>query len=406
MRNTKNLAIRMSLLAGLVIGLPVVSSRLQAQTVTCGGVTTTLPFTDVMSSPFFCQIAEAFFSGLTNGTSATTYSPSDPVNREQMAAFITRTQDSALRRGSKRAALGQFWTAAPNYFLAPGMSLVGVTPQLVASDGEDLWVANFGDNSVSHMRGRDIAHLETVTGITHPFGILVARRFLVVTGLTTPGSVYWLDITFNPVSVEEVTNGLVPSAPASIAFDGVKVWTANFGGSVSILTPDFSPHWGVTNVFTGFTSPQGILFDGSNMWVTDTANGLLKLGPAGEVLQTVTVGSGPGLAVFDGTNIWVPNSASNTVSVVRAATGVVIATLSGNGLNGPFQAAFDGQRILVTNPGGDSVSLWKATDLTPIGSFSPGPGTAPFGACSDGTHFWVTLQGLLGPGKQGGLIQF
>jgi hypothetical protein len=27
----------------------------------------------VMASPFFCQIAEAFFSGLTNGTSATNY---------------------------------------------------------------------------------------------------------------------------------------------------------------------------------------------------------------------------------------------------------------------------------------------------------------------------------------------
>src|SRR6516165_6319957 len=92
MRNYTKLAIRSSLLAGLVIGLAVVSSRLQADTSTCGGVTTTLPFTDVMSSPFFCQIAEAFFSGLTNGTSATTYSPSANVTRDQMAVFITRTR--------------------------------------------------------------------------------------------------------------------------------------------------------------------------------------------------------------------------------------------------------------------------------------------------------------------------
>src|SRR6516225_7224811 len=138
MRNYRRLAIRSSLLAGLVIGLAVISARLQADTSSCGGVTTTLPFTDVMSSPFFCQIAEAFFSGLSNGTSATTYSPSQNVPREQMAAFITRTQDSSLRRGSKRAALQQFWTTTPNYPSGSGglgTTSVGVSPELVKSDG-------------------------------------------------------------------------------------------------------------------------------------------------------------------------------------------------------------------------------------------------------------------------------
>jgi YVTN family beta-propeller protein len=265
---------------------------------------------------------------------------------------------------------------------------------LVASDGEDLWVACFGSNFVTHHRGRDIVVLETVTGITRPFGVLAAMGQVFVTGLSNPGSLYVIGINVvGTTVVTEVTNNGLGSDPASIAFDGTRIWTANFGGSVSIVTPTSLP-WSVTNVTTGFTSPQGILFDGFNMWVTDTAHGLLKLGPAGEVLQTVTVGSGPGLPVFDGTNIWVPNSASNTVSVVRAATGVVIATLSANGLSGPFQAAFDGQRILVTNPGVDRVSLWKATDLTNLGTFSTGAGTVPFGACSDGTHFWITLQGL------------
>ncbi len=83
------------------------SSRLPADTGTCGGAMVTVPFTDVGGNFFFCQIAEAYFSGLTNGTSPTTYSPSDSVPREQMAAFVTRTQDSALRRGSRRAALNQ-----------------------------------------------------------------------------------------------------------------------------------------------------------------------------------------------------------------------------------------------------------------------------------------------------------
>jgi hypothetical protein len=93
-----------------IVVLLFTSSRLPADTGTCGGAMTTLPFTDVAGNVFFCQIAEAYFSGLTNGTTPTTYSPSANVPREQMAAFITRTQDSALRRGSRRAALNQWAT--------------------------------------------------------------------------------------------------------------------------------------------------------------------------------------------------------------------------------------------------------------------------------------------------------
>src|SRR6516165_7512639 len=97
-------------LSSTIVVLLLTSNRLPADTGTCGGAMTTLPFTDVMGNIFFCQIAEAFFSGLTNGTTPTTYSPNDFVRRDQMSAFVTRTQDSALRRGSRRAALGQWAT--------------------------------------------------------------------------------------------------------------------------------------------------------------------------------------------------------------------------------------------------------------------------------------------------------
>jgi len=69
----------------------------------------------------------------------------------------------------------------------------------------------------------------------------------------------------------------------------------------------------------------------------------------------------------------------------------MLATLSGNGLDGVRAAAFDGERVLATNSAGSSVSLWKAADLTPLGSFSTGSGSAPSGACSDGVSFWIAL---------------
>src|SRR5262249_23257537 len=102
MKINRQLAIRIVLLLSLIVNLTLISTKHHADTGACGGVTTTVPFMDVAGNQFFCQIAEAFFSGLANGTSATTYNPSGNVTRDQMAAFITRTQDSALRRGNKR----------------------------------------------------------------------------------------------------------------------------------------------------------------------------------------------------------------------------------------------------------------------------------------------------------------
>jgi hypothetical protein len=154
----------------------------------------------------------------------------------------------------------------------------------------------------------------------------------------------------------------------------------------------------VTTVTAGFTAPYGILYDGANMWVTDyVAGSLFKLDSNGAIIQHINVGFTPSFPVFDGTNIWVPKFNSDTVTVVRASTGAVLATLTGNGLSGPATAAFDGERILVTNTSGNSVSLWKAADLSPLGSVGTGANTDPFGACSDGLNFWVTFN--INPGK-------
>jgi len=149
---------------------------------------------------------------------------------------------------------------------------------------------------------------------------------------------------------------------------------------------------GTTNV-PGFNQPSGLIFDGANLWLTDQADNVLKkLDSNGAVLQSVPVGASPQFPEFDGANIWVPNFNGASITVVRARDGLVLATLSGNGLNFPVQAAFDGERILVTNLFGNAVSIWKAADLTPIG-FSSSPGSGPFGVCSDGANFWISLKG-------------
>jgi hypothetical protein len=382
-----------ALLLALVLALTVATSPLRADTGTCSGQSLTLPFTDVPgSNPFFCFIAELYFLGITLGTSPTTYSPTAAVTRDGMAAFLDRTHDSAVKRGSRRAALNQFWTTTPQYDITVGNGMLGTTatpfdPRGVASDGADIWVANNSGFSVSRVRASDGRLLETWTNASAPFGVLVALGRVFVTGLDSPGKLYMIDPS-QPVGDVTTVADTLGNLPFGIAFDGARIWTANLNSNnISIIT--LGSRFTVTNV-GGFSQPYGIIYDGANIWVTNS-NGLVKLNSSGGVIQTVTVGGTPRFPVYDGTNIWVPNATSNSVSVVRPSDGTVLATLTGNGLSGPRAAAFDGQRILVTNILGHSVSLWKAADFTPLGSFATGAGSSPAEVCSDGLNFWITL---------------
>ena len=350
------------------------------------------PFTDVAADAFCPFVLEIFYIGITTGTTPTTYDPTSNVNRLQMAAFLSRTVDGVLKRGSRRAALNQFWTTEANAGLA--VTTVGSGPAKVVSDGEDLWVSNSLGNSVTRVRGRDGRVLETWTGATTAVGMLSAIGRVFVTGFVSPGKLYRIDPSQAAGVVTTVATNL-GGGPVGIAYDGSRIWTANNDGSVSIVTPGSAIPWTVTTVADG-NNLVGALFDGANIWVTDTTlNNLNKLNSAGAILQTVTVGANPLTPAFDGSNIWVP-TLSGSVAVVRASNGAILATLTGNGLNQPVAAAFDGQRILVTNAadGASSVSLWKSADLTPIGVFSTGGGSQPNNACSDGINFWITLTNL------------
>jgi len=294
--------------------------------------------------------------------------------------------DGTLKRGSRRAALGQFWTAKSTPLV--GVTTLGPTDgvALLASDGTNVWSGNNLGGTVARVSASDGKLLEEWTGATDAFGVVAASGFIVATGRTSPGKLYRIDPSQPAGAVTTVATNLGDN-PQGLTFDGTRIWTANFGGSLSIVTPGFLP-WTVTTV-SGFAGPSGMIFDGSNVWLTEgNGNTLVKLDAVGGVLQTVTVGGAPLYPVFDGANIWVPNIAGSSVSVVHASTGAVLATLTGNGLAGPAAAAFDGQRIAVSNNVGSNVSFWKAADLTPLGFF-PVAASPLFGIASDGVLFWT-----------------
>ena len=350
------------------------------------------PFTDTAADAFCPFVLEIFTLGITTGTTPTTYAPGDSVTRLQMAAFLSRAVDRALSRGSRRAVSERFWS--PRSAGSLGLTTIPSNPLMIACDGADVWIAHSAPGLVSRVRGSDGKLLETWTGATLAFLPLVAMDGVFVAGGGNTGALY--RILPNQPAGSVTTVATLGSYPAGIAFDGARIWTANIGsGSVSIVTPGASLPWTVTNVTAGFSAPNGLAYDGANMWVTDFTEGtIFKLNENGGILKTVLVGTAPHRPVFDGTSIWVPNRDSDSVTVVRASNGAVLATLTGNGLKGPDSAAFDGERVLVTDALGDAVSLWKAADLTPLGALATGASTTPRGVCSDGLNFWFTLSDI------------
>jgi hypothetical protein len=384
---------------GLVLGLLAIGA------VGAGSVSRVVqdscgPFTDV--SPVFCPyVLEVYYTGISAGTSATTFSPNAALTRGQGAVFAAKGLDQALARSSRRAALNQSWTTAPHWDIGLGLTTVGAEPSLLQSDGTDLWVPNFADGTVTRVRASDGRVLETWTGATNAYGALCAMGRVFVTNDTTasetPGSLYMIDPT-QPAGDVTVVASPLGVTPLGIAFDGSRIWTANYAGggptvgSVSIVTPGPTIPWSVTTVTTGFHNPWDIVFDGTSMWVADQGdNTLKKLDGDGAIVGTVPIGGAPGHPVFDGANLWVPDNTNSVIVVVRASTGAVMATVSGNGLNQPLVAAFDGQRVLVTNPNVATISLFRAADLSPLGTFSTGSNSLPYGVASDGVQFWVSL---------------
>ena len=392
MNHKRQIQHRILLLIAATSLLVAMSTRMRADSGTCGGASITLPFTDVQASNiFFCSIAEAYFSGLTNGTSATTYAPTQPVPREQMAAFVTRTMDQSLKRGSRRAAMEQWWTPGDTGVLRS--VTLSSTPRDIVFDGQDLWVANMSGSNVSRVRASDGRVMQTWTGATGAIAVVVAAGKIFIAGNLgggTQGKIYSINPEAPSAGAVTLFEPDIGFAPLAITFDGVNLWTANSTGSISRV----SVVNGLDSTFTGFGSPDDILWDGSNLWLADGGDNTLKrVDPSnGTVLESISGFGGANKLLFDGTNIWVSNFSANNVMVVRAVGGLrgtVLATITGNSLDGPYGMAFDGERVLVCNFNNNSVSLFKAADLTPLGNMSTGANSHPEAARSDGVNFWI-----------------
>jgi hypothetical protein len=146
-------------------------------------------------------------------------------------------------------------------------------------------------------------------------------------------------------------------------------------------------------------SPQslvdGILFDGQYLWagIKNPDGGVVeKLTTSGTVISTTGIGTTPDSMVYDGANVWVTNYNSGTVSVVSSG-GQLLATIPIPGAttlpgapSNPEGMAFDGHYVWVANQY-DHVAKIDATSYAVVGNYAVG--RAPQAVAYDGTYIWV-----------------
>ena len=176
----------------------------------------------------------------------------------------------------------------------PGATFaVGSYPRSPAFDGTNIWVPNYGSNSVNNIWASD--------GFYH--------------GAYTTGN-----------------------APAAVAFDGTYIWVTNYSsGNVYKLRAE---NGGFIGGYTVGTSPWGVCFDGTNIWVANSGSKTVtKLRASDGAFQGATgVGNTPAGIAFDGANIWVTNYSDHNVTKIRASDGVSLGTY-------PVGTYPDGRRI-------------------------------------------------------------
>ncbi len=265
----------------------------------------------------------------------------------------------------------------------PGATFaVGSYPRSPAFDGANIWVPNYGSNTVSKIRASDGLNQDFFTVGSAPAAVAFDGTYVWVTNYSS-GKVSKL-LAENGGYIGEYTVG---TNPWGICFDGTNIWVANTGSkTVTKLRASDGAFLGSTGVGT---TPAGVAFDGANIWVANYSdNTVTKVRASdGVALGTYTVGTSPMGIVFDGSNIWVANFGSHNVTKLNPVTGAVIGTY-GSGGTYPRFMAFDGTSVWVVNYGSNSASRLRLSDGSVIGTYTVGD--SPWGAAYDGSSVWVT----------------
>jgi hypothetical protein len=253
---------------------------------------------------------------------------------------------------------------------------VGDAPSALTFDGESIWVANRGDDTVMKLNGDgDILHTSLVGGSPD--------------GLAYDGQDIWVLNDESRNVMKLAPDGMllgtyedVGSYPQAIAFYDGNLWVVSqtyYGaGSVFRLALDGSRR----GIYSVGDTANALTFDRESVWVTNSGEGTVsRLTFEGEPLGTFAVGDTPTAITFDGENIWV------------AADRLVCLTLEGevSGIydlkDKPTDLLFDGNELWVVSSWGHSVTR-VTRDGEVVDTYDVGGWASDL--TFDGENIWVT----------------
>ena len=287
-----------------------------------------------------------------------------------------------------------------------GASYGFASPRGMATDGTDVWVANYVDQAqtVTEFNASTEAWVRTIHGLSNPVDVAYGDSHLFVINVFA-GTVTEIDVSTGAIITTLSGSPYGLDGPTSEVSDGSHIWFLNTGNNTVSEVDASTGDWiqTLSDSSYDFDQPYGAVFDGSNIWVANYANNTVtEFDPSTGDLVRVLSGSQYGFSApwglaSDGTDIWVTNERGDSVTEVDASSGTWIQTISGGqyGFDEPNAAASDGQHVWIVNPNGDSVTEIDAASGAWIQTQTTGcSGTAGFASAAlfAGTEVWLTTQ--------------
>jgi DNA-binding beta-propeller fold protein YncE len=269
---------------------------------------------------------------------------------------------------------------------------VGSMPYGVFWNGNNLFVANSGDGTVSVLNGDGETVATAKLGGVPGWMAWDGKRLWVpdVGSTDEPGTkVNLLDGKGKKVGSFEVG-----SQPYSISYDKENklMWVALYGDK-KVVSVDAKGQI-VTTVDTEF-GPNTVLWTGDTLWVTlfgefdNPNNQVMAIDVDGNVIGTFKVGKGPADLAWnpDDELVYVANQIDNNVMALNR-DGKVVGTYKVG--KGPIALLWDGEHLWASLSGENAVAAMtnkgKVLKKVPVT-------TGPNGLAFDGTYLWVANEG-------------
>ena len=183
-----------------------------------------------------------------------------------------------------------------------------------------------------------------------------------------------------------------------ILFDGSSIWVTTWGPAELVqLQPSDGAK--LNSVALG-NDALAMAFDGTYIWVThlatDNSTGLVTKVRASDGERIASYPVGASGVVFDGTNVWVGNGADMTITRLRASDGQLVDTFRVDGR--PSAMVFDGDTVWVgyskldgsLSRAATSLQRFPISDVTAFSNVSSG---TVWDLHFDGTHVWRSGNG-------------